>query len=49
MMQTPGWGPSPNDGTFLDLRDYVQVVKRRRRLILLVAASAVVLAVVWTG
>ena len=47
-MQTPGLAPAPTDGSFFDLRDYVQVVKRRRKLILIVTAVAVALAFVWT-
>jgi succinoglycan biosynthesis transport protein ExoP len=47
-MQTPGLAPTPTDGSFFDLRDYVQVVKRRRKLILILTAVAVALAFVWT-
>jgi len=48
-MQTPAWGTAPTDGSFLDLRDYVQVIKRRRRLIIVIAAIAVGLAVLYTS
>jgi succinoglycan biosynthesis transport protein ExoP len=47
-MQTPGFAPATTDGSFFDLRDYVQVVQRRRKLILVLAAIAVALALVWT-
>ncbi len=47
-MQTPVWGSTQSDASYLDLRDYVQVVKRRRKLLLLITAVAVGIAVLWT-
>jgi tyrosine-protein kinase len=49
-MQTPGWAPAPPpDGSFFDLHDYVQVVKRRWKLILLITTVAVLLSIVYTS
>jgi capsular exopolysaccharide synthesis family protein len=45
-MQTAGW-PQPQEN-FLDLRDYLAVLKRRKRLIAAVAVVLVAAAVAWT-
>ena len=47
-MQAPGWSTAPSDVSYVDLRDYVQVIRRRRNLILLITATLVALAVLWT-
>jgi succinoglycan biosynthesis transport protein ExoP len=47
-MQTPGWGAAPSDVSYVDMRDYVQVIRRRRNLILLITATLVALAILWT-
>jgi receptor protein-tyrosine kinase len=47
-MQTPtSWAPQPSE-SYLDLRDYLAVLKRRRNLIAGVTVAFVALAVVWT-
>ena len=48
-MQTPGWAQAPSDVSIVDLRDYLQVIRRRRKLILVITATAVILAVLWTA
>lgn len=48
-MQTQTWAPAPADGTFLDLRDYGQVIRRRWKLVLVVTVVAVAAAALWTG
>ena len=48
MQQTPGWSTAPSDVSYVDLRDYLQVIRRRRNLILLITATLVALAVLWT-
>jgi capsular exopolysaccharide synthesis family protein len=48
-MQTPGWAPAPSDGSFLDLGDYVKVVKRHWKLVVAAAAIAVAAAGLWTS
>ncbi len=48
-MQAPGWTPAPRDGSFLDLGDYVKVVKRRWKLVVAIAAIAVVASALWTS
>ncbi|MEA2555461.1 MAG: Chain length determinant protein, partial [Actinomycetota bacterium] len=48
-MQTPLWAPSQQqDTSFLDIRDYLAVLKRRRLLIVLACAVFVALSVVYT-
>jgi succinoglycan biosynthesis transport protein ExoP len=49
VMQSPAWAPAPNDGSFLDLHEYLQVVKRRWKLVFVITAIAVGLAVAWTA
>jgi succinoglycan biosynthesis transport protein ExoP len=47
-MHAPAWAPAPNDGSFLDLHEYLQVVKRRWKLVFVITAIAVGLAAAWT-
>ena len=47
-MQTQGWSTASSDVSDVDLRDYLQVIRRRRWLILVITAIALVLAVLWT-
>lgn len=48
-MQVPGWAPAPSDGSFLDLGDYVKVVRRHWKLVVAVTAIAVAGAALWTS
>ncbi len=47
-MQTPSWSPQQQD-SFLDLRDYLSVLRRRKRLILIITVAFVALAIGYTS
>jgi len=49
-MQTPSWTSQPaSDSAFLDLRDYVGVLRRRKKLVALITLIAVGAAIAWTA
>src|SRR5262245_20879757 len=48
--QQTSWAPAPTaGGSFLDVRDYANVVRRRWKLIAACIAVAIGLAIVWTS
>ena len=48
-MNAPAWAPAPSDGSFLDLHEYLQVVKRRWKLVAVITIAAVAIAAAWTA